>query len=121
VIEELGADPYAERRLARARVWIEAEALRDQLLGSVLFTNPAWKILLEVYTAHLEGREVSVATVCTQVNVSIPTMRRWIAVLISMNLLREFDLDTEPSRVELDLTDAATTTMDELFDRLSPS
>jgi hypothetical protein len=53
VIEELGADPYAERRLARARVWIEAEALRDQLLGSVLFSKRG--VSAAVYAACATG------------------------------------------------------------------
>jgi hypothetical protein len=45
-------------RLLRARVE------RDAALGSALFGDPAWDMLLTLYVAHGEGSHMSAAAVC---------------------------------------------------------
>ena len=59
-----------------------------------LFEDPAWDMLLDLYAAELEGKRVSVTSLCIAAGVAPTTALRWISKMTEMALLiRHPDLD----------------------------
>lgn len=73
-------DPKAIRRLLRAR------RLRDRQFGTGLFEDPAWDMMLDLFAAHHEGREVSVSSLCIAAAVAPTTALRWIGRMVAAGL-----------------------------------
>lgn len=55
--------------------------------GEVLFEDPAWDILLDLFAAELEGRQVSVSSLCIAAGVAPTTALRWIAKMTELDML----------------------------------
>jgi hypothetical protein len=86
---------------------------RSKALGAGLFGDIAWDLLLELFAAHLAGREVRLSEV--EVEAARATIARWAAVLEERGLFscRLDHLGCEDLRLEL--TRAGAARMDELF------
>lgn len=54
--------------------------------GEGLFEEPAWDMLLDLYAAELEGRQVSVSSLCIAAAVAPTTALRWIAKMTDTGL-----------------------------------
>lgn len=54
---------------------------REAVFGQDLFSDPAWDILLELYAASLNGRDVTLADLATAIRAPVPTVARWVAAL----------------------------------------
>lgn len=74
-------DPKEVRRLLKAR------RRRDRFLDPTLFGEPAWDMLLELYASHLEGRMITVTSLCAAAGVPATTALRWIRVLEDKELV----------------------------------
>ncbi len=86
------ARPQAEITAEFVRGIVRARRLRDEYLGSGLFADPAWDMLLDLFAARLEGRQVSVSSLCVAAAVPPTTALRWISVLETKGIiLREAD------------------------------
>ena len=67
---------------------IRARRLRDEVFGVPgLFEDPAWDMLLDLFAADLERRQVSVSSLCIAAAVAPTTALRWINKLIAVGLL----------------------------------
>lgn len=66
--------------LAVARQMISQRQRRYQYFSGHLFSDPAWDIMLELFVAEREKREVSVTNLCLT-NVPDTTVLRWIKTL----------------------------------------
>ncbi len=74
------------RRLIRLR------RLRDRYFGKELFADPAWDILLDLMAAGLEGKNVSVSSLCIAAAVPATTALRWITGMTESGMLvRQMD------------------------------
>lgn len=83
VEDQRGAvDPADVRRAIRAR------RMRDQFFGGGLFEDPAWDMLLDLFAADLEGKRVSVSSLCIAAAVPPTTALRWIGRMSDAGLLR---------------------------------
>tara|TARA_Y100000815_G_scaffold221801_1_gene208165 strand:- start:564 stop:1586 length:1023 start_codon:yes stop_codon:yes gene_type:complete len=60
------------------RAVIRARRMRGQFFGDELFADPAWDMLLDLFAAELEGRRVSVSSLCIAAAVPPTTALRWI-------------------------------------------
>jgi DNA-binding MarR family transcriptional regulator len=67
-----GPDAKAIRNLIKLR------RLREQHFDADLFADPAWDILLDLFAAQLEGKSVSVSSLCIAASVPPTTALRWI-------------------------------------------
>jgi hypothetical protein len=104
-ITEPDPDPRSVRAAIRAR------RLRDQHFASELFADPAWDMLLDLYAARLEGRRVSVSSLCIAAAVPPTTALRWIGTMHDADLFgREAD-PTDKRRAHITLTDRAAAAM----------
>jgi DNA-binding MarR family transcriptional regulator len=72
--------------LSTARFHSNARRVRDRLFGRDLFPNPAWNILLDLYIAGEEGRNVTIKSGCSAAGVPQSTALRHIAHLIEVRL-----------------------------------
>lgn len=90
--------PATEDQLL-AMVMAEYRNRRDRahFLDSELFGEPAWDILLDLFTARLLGRRLSVSAVCIGSYVPPTTALRWITVLVDAGLA-ERELDESDKR-----------------------
>lgn len=122
---ENATDPLAQSRPARsarsnlalARQTYALRRKRAAIFGNPdLFGEPAWDILLDLYIAKGEGKQVSVSSACIGSAAPPTTGLRWLGVLADEGLVvREADAD-DHRRVLVRLTPAGQAAMDRFFD-----
>jgi DNA-binding MarR family transcriptional regulator len=61
---------------------------RNELAGADLFRDPAWDMLLELYAAHVQGRTLSVSSLCYASGVPITTALRQLQRLERHKMLK---------------------------------
>jgi len=67
-----------EVNVAQVRALIKARRARDRYFSAELFSDPAWDMMLDLTAARLEGRSVSVSSLCIAAAVPTTTALRWI-------------------------------------------
>lgn len=80
-------DRGADELLAIAKSIYDLRRLRDDAFDAGLFSDPAWDILLSLFIAGEEGREVNVTGVCIASAASPTTALRHISKLVSAKLV----------------------------------
>jgi hypothetical protein len=88
------APPTRPVDAARIRAHIRARRLRNRFFPDDLFADPAWDMLLDLSAARLEGRKVSVSSLCIAADVPTTTGLRWIKTLVDRGL---FERHSDPS------------------------
>lgn len=88
---------------------LAAEELRERSrrsvhLPEVLFGEPAWDILLDLYVNASRGIEVSVSSGCIAAQVPATTGLRWIGLLETQGFISRRPSATDRRAVMLDLT-----------------
>ena len=99
---------------------------RERIFSLDLFGEPAWDILLDLFSAHLQNKRISVTSVCIAANVAPTTALRWISELQENLLIERFDSDTDRRVKWVRLTDFASKMMFDYFktienDKIQPS
>jgi len=88
---------------------------RNEFFGGMLFADPAWDILLELYIMRVANKPVRVKNACLASGVPATTALRWIGLLQEQGLI-ERSADTTDHRVRwVSLTDHAFRTMHQLL------
>ena len=105
------AEPEPEPDPRAVRSTIRARRLRDQHFAPELFADPAWDMLLDLYAARLEGRRVSVSSLCIAAAVPPTTALRWIGTMHDANLFGREPDPTDKRRAHITLTDRAAAAM----------
>jgi hypothetical protein len=110
-------NPRARSHLALARKVYGLRRKRATIFGNPdLFGEPAWDILLDLYIACAEGKQVSVSSACIGSASPPTTGLRWLGVLADEGLVvREADAD-DHRRVLVRLTPAGQAAMDRFFE-----
>lgn len=90
---EAGAPPI-EISAQEIRSVIRARRLRNQFFTGDLFADPAWDMLLDLFAADLEGRRVSVSSLCIAAAVPPTTALRWIGTMHESGL---FERHADPA------------------------
>ena len=97
------------------RQMIKLRRLRDSYFDAELFADPAWDILLDLMAARLEGRNVSVSSLCIAAAVPPTTALRWITAMTESGmLLRQQDPD-DARRVFIILSDEVAAKLNDYF------
>ncbi|WP_168355907.1 winged helix DNA-binding protein [Sphingomonas gei] len=86
--------PGVEIDAAEIRSVIRARRMRAQFFADELFADPAWDMLLDLFAAQLERRQVSVSSLCIAAAVPPTTALRWIGTLHEAGL---FERQADPS------------------------
>lgn len=100
---------------AEVRHFIAWRANRGKALGTNLFADPAWDILLELYAANLGRQSVSVTSLCIAANVPATTALRWIKLLESEGHLVRKDDPFDRRRSFVVISKAAEANLDAFF------
>lgn len=104
---------------ADVRKAIRARRLRSRPFPDVLFEDPAWDMLLDLYAAHLERAQVSVSSLCIASAVPPSTALRWISKMTEDGLfVREPD-PFDRRRAFMALSEAAFDRMNRYFATLA--
>lgn len=82
-----GETPKRPVTAARIRNHIRARRLRERFFGADLFADPAWDMLLDLAAARIEGKRVSVSSLCIAAAVPTTTGLRWIKTLVDRGIL----------------------------------
>ncbi|MDT8759001.1 winged helix DNA-binding protein [Sphingomonas psychrotolerans] len=88
------AGPPVEIAAGEIRAVIRARRMRAQFFADELFADPAWDMLLDLFAAQLERRQVSVSSLCIAAAVPPTTALRWIGTLHEAGL---FERQADPS------------------------
>ncbi|KEO98904.1 hypothetical protein EH32_07300 [Erythrobacter litoralis] len=114
--QSLDPDQRRRRHGVLARKAYAARRRRAAIFGNPdLFGEPAWDILLDLYIAHVERKDVSVSSACIGSAAPPTTGLRWLGVLADHGLvLREHD-PADQRRVLVRLTPAGLDAMDRYF------
>jgi len=111
-----GPDSRSAEMLGVAQKLSRQRRARDHILGTALFGEPAWEILLELYAARIEGRRLTATSACMASGVPPTTALRWLTRLEEANLVVR-SRDSRDARLSLlDLTDEGLARMAELMD-----
>jgi hypothetical protein len=97
------APPSAQR----IRHLISMRRLRDRFFSADLFADPAWDILLDLSASRLEGRSVSVSSLCIAAAVPPTTALRWIRMMTDHRLLERRADTADARRMFVDISDSA--------------
>ena len=98
------------RRLIRKR------RQRDQFFPSDLFADPAWDMMLDLYAAHYERREISVSSLCIAAAVPATTALRWIKTMVDDGRFVRIADPADGRRIIVRLADDTRCRLDEYFD-----
>jgi DNA-binding MarR family transcriptional regulator len=91
--------------LLEARRLSSGRKARDRVFGRDLFQNPAWNILIELFIAAEEGRNVTIKSACVAAGVPQSTALRHIAHLIEVRLATRAQHPSDARSAYLRLTD----------------
>jgi hypothetical protein len=111
----------AERLRARApeaalaRRLLAAQRERDAALGTALFRDIPWEIVLGLFAAQEEGRHVSPASLFDDARVPAATARRWVRALEKQGLVVRIGDAADDGRAHLYLTGETARRMRELL------
>lgn len=70
-----------------AHALYQMRRVRDLRFPKGLFCEPAWDILLDLFAAHGESRQISVSSACIGASVPVSTALRWLAKLEERGLV----------------------------------
>jgi hypothetical protein len=103
--------------LALARKTYALRRKRAAIFGNPdLFGEPAWDILLDLYIAQAEGKQVSVSSACIGSAAPATTGLRWLSVLADHGLVMRENDPEDHRRVLVRLTSAGIAAMDRFFE-----
>ena len=85
--------------------------MRDQYFRGEIFADPAFDMLLDLYAARLEGRQVAVSSLCIAAAVPATTALRWIKQLTDRGLFARKADPQDGRRIYIGLSDAAANAM----------
>lgn len=116
VVEERQREEDAWKPItsAQLRALLVARHARSEALGMDL-ANPAWSLLLELFLAHLEKREVRIARLAADAHVPLTTAMRWVDQLTRKGLVCRAPHPEQEGVAVLALTEAGHEAMEDYF------
>lgn len=112
------------RRLApvphatRVRQIIRLRRLRERYFGDDLFADPAWDMMLDLMVAQLEGKPVTVTSVCAAAAVPTATALRRLKTLTARGIVERTCDPGNRRRTYLSLSEDTQRTMIRLLEGL---
>ncbi len=93
--------------LAAGRAVLALQAGRRNAGLPVLFADPAWDMLLDLFVARGERRSISVSSLCIAAGVPASTAHRWIQVLARAGAVRRRADPLDRRRVYIEIAEQA--------------
>lgn len=112
------AGPKRTVTAAMVRAEIARRRLRERYFEPELFADPAWDMLLDLYAAGLEGKQVSVSSLCIAANVPPTTGLRWLTLMTEQGLFERRQDPRDARRVFMELSEGTRAAMQGYFEAL---
>ncbi len=93
------------------RAYLASRRRRDRFFPGQIFADPAWDMLLDLWAATNEGRQVSVSSLCFAAAVPATTALRWIALMEDRGWFTRVRDPSDHRRTHVRLTRRAITAM----------
>ena len=93
-----------QKEALKVRNLIKLRRLRDHHFDASLFADPGWDILLDLYAAKMEGKSVSVSSLCIAAAVPPTTGLRWITTMTEHGVLVRRQDPNDARRVFIELS-----------------
>lgn len=104
--------------LEEAKHHYNSRRARDNLFGCAdLFGEPAWDMLVDLFIAGEEGKQISVSSLCIAAAVPMTTALRWITILESKALIERQADPSDSRRQFLSLAPDARAKIKQHFER----
>ncbi|KQN25093.1 hypothetical protein ASE86_02180 [Sphingomonas sp. Leaf33] len=110
--------PSAPADAALVRDTIRGRRMRAPHFAEELFADPAWDMLLDLFAADLEGRRVSVSSLCIAAAVPGTTALRWIGSMVDAGLFERYADPADRRRAFISLSDTARAGMEAYFEAI---
>ena len=107
-----------EGRRGKVLALIRARSSRTSFFDSELFGDPCWDMLLDLMLARLDGKQVSVSSLCIAANVPSTTALRRLDELIAASLVERVPDADDRRRIHVRLTDAAVQRIERYLDQI---
>jgi hypothetical protein len=106
IFEPLVPTPAVEQgpKASNIRDLIKLRRMREQHFPDGVFADPGWDILLDLFAAKLEGRPVSVSSLCIAAAVPPTTGLRWITTMTEHGALIRRQDPNDARRVFIELS-----------------
>lgn len=98
-----GASAAAARRLAEAKALLTGSRRREACFPGLRLGDPTWDMILELYVASVEGRDLPVSHLCSLSGGSITTALRHIEQLEALGHVRRSADAADRRRVNVKL------------------
>jgi DNA-binding MarR family transcriptional regulator len=108
--------PRKEGRAGAVSHYLRMRRYREKLFGEI-FADPAWDMLLELYLAELEKRQLSVTAVSVAGAVPPSTGIRWITTMTEAGMIERVADPYDRRRTYLHLSKATYDLLDEWTSR----
>ncbi|CAO3452494.1 hypothetical protein [Azospirillum argentinense] len=95
-------------------------AAREKFFPKGLFEDPCWDMLLDLMINHLQGRRISVSSLCIASGVAQTTALRRISDLHDRGLVRRIADDKDGRRVFIELTEEGVAAMERYVETVGP-
>lgn len=92
---------------AAARRYSKLRRRREQYFQSDIFADPAWDIMIDLFAAGVEGRQVSISSACIAAAVPPTTALRWLSQLERERMIERVSDAKDRRRTFVRLTKAA--------------
>ncbi|MDB5683488.1 MAG: hypothetical protein JWM75_1186 [Sphingomonas bacterium] len=106
-----------QRKLVWATGTYKLRRIREDIFGATMFADPRWDILLDLYRAHLEGRQIQVSSACIGSHVPSTTALRHIHELEKAGHLVREESSSDTRKAYISLSPPTIERMDALFHR----
>jgi len=116
--DERTLSTFAGARAQLAKELYVNRRARDRVFDAELFADPAWDILLSLYSAGHSQQRLSVSSVCVSAAVPATTALRWIGQLCRIGLICKAKSATDARVTWLCLADQAGQLLDRYLDRI---
>lgn len=112
LLPAVATDRSAAETARSLREIIRKRQVRKQFFPAELFADPAWDIMLDLAAARLEGKQVSVSSLCIAADVPTTTALRWIKGMTDAGMLARRSDPGDGRRSFIDLSDEAADAME---------
>lgn len=104
----VGTSEMRSDALFKAKQHYKSRRAREKLFNTPdLFGEPAWDMLVDLFIAAEEGKQISVSSLCVASAVPMTTALRWIGILESRNMIERTADDCDARRFYLALSSSA--------------
>lgn len=112
-------DGILSRRVEMCRLLVSMRGVVGEALGFTVCANPIWDMLLDLYLARVELREVYLWPLCIASHCPLSTAHRKVLFMERYGLVVRSKIGRDRRRINVAMTDKGAGLMDGILDRMT--